>query len=63
METAMNHGSLLTADAVAEMLGVKRNWVYAQSRAGEIPTVKLGRYFRYRREAIEQWVVTREVGG
>jgi excisionase family DNA binding protein len=49
-------GSLLTADQVAELLGVPKTWVYEQSRAGRIPTVTLGRYRRYRREAIEAWV-------
>ena len=49
-------GRLLTADEVAELLGVPVSWVYEQSRAGRIPTVTLGRYRRYRREAIEQWL-------
>jgi len=49
-------GSLLTAAEVAELLGVPTSWVYEQSRAGRIPTVTLGRYRRYRREAIEQWL-------
>ena len=49
-------GSLLTASEVADLLGVLKSWVYEQSRAGRIPTVTLGRYRRYRREAIEQWV-------
>ena len=49
-------GSLLTAAEVAELLGVPTSWVYQQSRAGRIPTVTLGRYRRYRREAIEQWL-------
>ena len=49
-------GSLLTADDVAELLGVPKSWVYEQSRRGVIPTVTLGRYRRYRREAIEAWI-------
>ncbi len=49
-------GSLLTAAEVAELLGVPTSWVYQQSRAGRIPTVTLGRYRRYRREAIEAWL-------
>ncbi len=49
-------GSLLTAAEVAELLGVPTSWVYQQSRAGRIPTVTLGRYRRYRREAIEEWL-------
>jgi excisionase family DNA binding protein len=49
-------GLLLTADDVAELLSVPKSWVYEQSRLGRIPTVTLGRYRRYRREAIEQWL-------
>jgi excisionase family DNA binding protein len=48
--------SLLTAQDVADLLGVATSWVYEQSRRGRIPTVTLGRYRRYRREAIEAWV-------
>ena len=53
---ATGAGSLLTAQDVADLLGVPCSWVYQQSRAGRIPTVTLGRYRRYRREAIEAWV-------
>jgi len=49
-------GGLLSAAEVAELLGVPASWVYEQSRRGRIPTVTLGRYRRYRREAIEAWV-------
>ncbi len=59
-------GSLLTASDVAKLLGVPKSWVYEQSRAGRIPTVPLGRYRRYRREAIEAWLEDLEeesVGG
>ena len=51
-----NGGRLLTADEVAELLGVPTSWVYEQSRLGRIPTVTLGRYRRYRREAIAAWL-------
>ena len=50
-------GSLLSAGEVAQLLGVPVSWVYEQSRRGRIPTVTLGRYRRYRREAIEEWLV------
>jgi excisionase family DNA binding protein len=49
-------GALLTAEQVARLLGVPRTWVYEQSRCGRIPTVTLGRYRRYRPEAIDAWV-------
>lgn len=48
--------ALLTAEDVAAMTGMGVDWIYAQSRRGRIPTVKLGRYRRYRLEAIEQWL-------
>ena len=54
--------ALLTAAEVAELLGVPASWVYEQSRLGRIPTVTLGRYRRYRREAIEAWVEQLEGG-
>ena len=47
---------LLTAQEVAERLGVPKTWVYEQSRKGTIPTVTLGHYRRYRPEAIDAWV-------
>jgi len=46
----------MTAAEVAELLGVRTSWVYEQSRNGRIPTVTLGRYRRYRAEAIEAWI-------
>jgi excisionase family DNA binding protein len=49
--------SLLTADEVAALLQVTTPWVYAQTRAGLIPHVALGRYKRYRRSAIEDWLM------
>jgi excisionase family DNA binding protein len=51
---------LLTADQVAQMLGVPKTWVYAASRRGELPTVTLGRYRRYRLETIEKWIADQE---
>jgi excisionase family DNA binding protein len=55
-------GPLLTADQVAKQLGVPRSWVYEQSRRGLIPTVMLGRYRRYRAEAIADWIAEQEAG-
>ena len=51
---------LVTAREVANLLGVPTSWVYAQSRLGRIPTVTLGRYRRYRLEAIEAWIAELE---
>ncbi len=56
----MSDTALLTVQDVAELLGVSPAWVYAQSRAGVIPTVTLGRYRRYRKDTIEDWIVSLE---
>lgn len=54
---------LLTAEEVAALIGMSRDWVWAQTRAGKIPCLRLGRYYRYRREAIEAWWQALEAGG
>lgn len=61
-DQSINHSRLLHAGEVAELLGVTRAWVYEQSRQGGIPTICLGRYRRYRREAIEAWLERVEQG-
>ena len=54
--------SLLTAEQVGELLGVTTDYVYGLSRRGRIPTITFGRTRRYRREAIEQWLIEIERG-
>ena len=51
---------LLTVEEVAERLGVTKDWVWAQARAGRIPHVRLGRYRRFREEAIDEWLLRLE---
>ena len=43
------HGEskLLTPEELADRLQVPRSWVYEQSRLGNIPTHRLGRYIRF----------------
>ena len=55
--------SLLNAEDVATMLGVSRDWIYSETRAGRIPHVKLGRHCRYRPESIHAWLAELEAGG
>ena len=53
---------LLTAEELAERLGMKTEWVWAQARAGRIPHVRLGRYRRFREAAVEAWLRELEQG-
>jgi excisionase family DNA binding protein len=54
---------LLTANEVAAMLSVPVRWVREHSRSGLLPVVALGRYRRYRRDAVLTWVEQQETGG
>lgn len=51
---------LIDAGEVAQMLGMTIDWVYEQSRRGRIPTITLGHFRRYRRAAIETWLLSIE---
>src|SRR5262249_45353031 len=53
---------LLDAGDVAELLGVPKSWVYAETRAGRLPHIVIGRYRRYRLEAVTAWIEEHEAG-
>jgi len=47
---------LLTLDEVVTWLRVPRSWVYERTRKGQIPHVKLGKYLRFPRQALAEWL-------
>jgi excisionase family DNA binding protein len=51
---------LLNAAEVAEVLAVPESWVREHTRNGSLPHIQLGRYVRYRREAILAWLLSQE---
>ena len=53
---------LLEAEDVARLVGMSKDWIYAEVREDRIPHVRLGRYVRFRAEAIENWIRERERG-
>jgi excisionase family DNA binding protein len=57
-----HHGSLLFAEDVAARIGMTKDWIYAETRAGRIPHITLGRYYRYRPESIDEWIRRMERG-
>ncbi len=44
------------------MLRVTKAWVYAETRRGDLPHVRLGRYVRYREPALRRWIEASERG-
>ena len=53
---------LLDAAEVAELLHIPTSWVRAETRAGRLPHVELGRYRRYDREVVLAWVAGQRRG-
>ena len=57
----MSH-RLLTAEELAERWQVRAGHVYRLARDGRVPAVRLGRYVRFREDAIDAWERTASVG-
>jgi excisionase family DNA binding protein len=53
---------LLTVDEVARRLSVPKSWVYANAEAGTLPSLKVGRYRRFRAAELEQYLQARREG-
>jgi excisionase family DNA binding protein len=53
--TGLTASQLLTPEQLAERLQVSKSQVYRLTRAGHIPVVKLGKYYRFRKDEIDSW--------
>ena len=51
---------LITPEDVAAMLSVTPSWVRRAAREGDLPCVRLGRFLRFRRESVEEFIAARE---
>ena len=54
---------LLTLDEAAALLKVPKSWIYERTRKGAIPHLKLGKYLRFPRATLLQWVSTQGRSG
>ena len=48
--------SILTVDEVAKYLGIVPGTVYRKARNGEIPAVKMGKIWRFPKDALDEWL-------
>lgn len=55
------HERLLTAEQVAGWLNVRTAWVQEMARLGQIPAIKLGKYWRFSRGSIASWIESNEI--
>ncbi|MFV2044052.1 MAG: helix-turn-helix domain-containing protein [Anaerolineales bacterium] len=46
----------MTVDELAEYLRIPRSSLYKLAQEGRIPCQKVGRHWRFRREAIDEWL-------
>lgn len=52
---------ILTPDQVAELLQVKRSWIFEKTRKRcptPLPCLRIGRFLRFRLRDIEEWLET-----
>lgn len=54
-DTPLTADTLMTADQLAERWQVPVSAIYRLSREKKIPVVQIGRYYRYRLEAVEDY--------
>lgn len=50
---------VMTAEELAEYLSFSKNWVYRKAEAGELPGVKLGNRWRFKKSVIDKWLEKR----
>ena len=57
-----DHNELLTKEELAEYLKVQSGWVDQKVHEGIIPYCKVGKYPRFRKSEIDQWLEERHNG-
>jgi excisionase family DNA binding protein len=50
---------LLSIPELCQELGMGKSWIYRRLRSGEIPSVKLGRSIKVKREDLEEYLESR----
>lgn len=51
-----NREKMLKPEQMAEMLNVARKTVVTMAREGRIPSIRVGRFYRFDREEIDRWI-------
>ena len=57
---ADNLGEVLTIEELASYLKIPKSTLYKLVREGKIPSQKIGRHWRFRKEAIDRWLDERQ---
>lgn len=49
-------GAILTVEEISQYLKIPKSTIYKLVREGKIPAQKIGRHWRFRKEAIDNWL-------
>ncbi len=49
-------GQVLTIDELSTYLKIPKSTVYKLAQEGKVPCQKVGRHWRFRKEAIDRWL-------
>ena len=55
--------TVLTIDDLAEYLKISKSTLYKLAQEGALPCQKVGRHWRFHREAVDQWLRKEPVAG
>ena len=55
-DASTNDESLMDIDDTARYLKTGKHWIYDRTRQGLIPHIKLGKYLRFSKSAIDAWL-------
>ena len=58
----MKPKDVMTIDELAEYLQVSKSSLYKLAQDGQVPGQKVGKHWRFHREAIDQWLTGKEGG-
>ena len=53
---AENAGNVLTIEELADYLKISKSTLYKLAQSGALPGIKVGRHWRFHREAIDEWL-------
>ncbi|MFH1931377.1 MAG: helix-turn-helix domain-containing protein [Pseudomonadota bacterium] len=51
-----NSNAIMSIDELSDYLKISKSTLYKLSQEGKIPSQKVGRHWRYRKEAIDIWL-------
>lgn len=55
-QMAKNRGSVMTITELSVYLKVSRSTLYKLAQAGRVPGQKVGKHWRFHREAVDAWL-------